>query len=104
MAFKYHNAELISATDIHVALIEAGLEQQKMLQKLEGEGKAGTPEYNATRENMEKGFIELTKNATKIKDIASREKMKGKEIEAKERMNKDNNKTKLLNPTSGEKK
>jgi len=41
---------------------------------------------------LEKNFIELAKNATKLKEIAS-----------KERMNKENNKVALKNKVSGEK-
>ena len=103
MQFKYDDSELRSATDIQVALIDAGMQQAKDLMAMEAKGETGTQAYADTRANMEKGFIELTKNATKIKELASKEKMKGKEIESKERMNKDNNRVALKNKVVGEK-
>jgi hypothetical protein len=103
MQFKRDDSELRSATDIQVALIEAGMQQAKDLMAMEAKGETKTQAYADTRENMEKGFIELTKNATKIRELASKEKMKNKEIESKERMNKDNNRVALKNKVVGEK-
>lgn len=102
LQFKYDNAELVSATEIHVALIDAGLAQQQALMSMEAKGQVGSPEYGALKAEMDKGFLELTKNATKLKEIASKEKLKNKEIASKERMNKDNNRVALKNKVAGE--
>jgi hypothetical protein len=102
LEFQYYNADLVSATDVHVALIEEGMAQADSMRKLEASGQTSSPEYGALQANMDKNFLELTKNATKIKDIASKERMKGKEIAAKERMNKDNNRVALKNKVAGE--
>lgn len=103
MQFKRDDSELKSATDIQVALIEAGMQQAKDLMAMEAKGETSTQAYADTRADMEKGFIELTKNATKIRELVSKEKMKNKEIESKERMNKDNNRVALKNKVVGEK-
>lgn len=88
--FLYYDADLKSQTDIQVALIEEGMQIATALGKATSTGdKAGVVQQ---QDLLEKNAMSLLTNATKLKEIAS-----------KERMNKDNNKTKLANPVSGEK-
>lgn len=90
LAYDYYSTDLKSATDIQVASITQGMEIADGLKKAvetgDTEGVAIQQQY--LRENG----IKLLENATKIKDI-----------ESKERMNKDNNITALKNKVSGEK-
>lgn len=91
--YKYYDTDVTAATDLQVALIQEGIAITQTMQKLESNGQSNSPEYTGQREALDKNYIELLKNSTELKKIASQE-----------RMNKDNNKTKLANPTSGEKK
>jgi hypothetical protein len=90
--FDKYSEDLKSATDIQVALIQQGMKIVEDMQKLE---KQKGPDYNEKLDNykdsLQQNSLELIKNATKLKEIASRE-----------RMNKDNNRTALLNKTAGE--
>ena len=92
--FDYYSTDLESYTNIQVALIKEGMQVADQMRQIEGGKTDVTGElYNNLRGELEKNNIELLKNATKIKDINSRE-----------RMNTQNNKTKLANPVSGEKR
>jgi hypothetical protein len=88
---KYYSDELASYTDIQVALIDEGIAVADRLNKLTSTTDVDSNEVQAARNELEKNAIELMKNSTKLKEIA-----------AKERMNKDNNKTKLQNKVVGE--
>lgn len=90
--FKYYDAELKSATEVQVALIEEGMQISDKLASLTTGGNVNGEEVGQLQMNLEKNTIELMKNATKIKEIA-----------AKERMNTQDNKTALKNKTAGEK-
>jgi hypothetical protein len=91
LEFKYYDSDLKSYTAIQVELIDEGIAIMQNMTKLQEQG--GSSEAVASeREKLENNAIELMKNATKLKEIAS-----------KERMNKDNNETALKNKTVGEK-
>lgn len=94
LEFKYYDKDLRSYTDIQVALIDEGMQIADDMRKMEANGQATVDKeaFGALRTDLEKNTIELMKNATKLKEIAS-----------KERMNTENNKTALKNKASGEK-
>lgn len=92
MDFKYYDAQLKSATELQVALIEEGMQISDKLAALTSGGTASGEEFGQLQMSLEKNTIELMKNATNIKKIA-----------ADERMNKEDNKTALKNKTAGEK-
>lgn len=94
LEYKYYDTDLDSYTSIQVALIKEGMGMVDQMKKMEENGTAtsNAEVYAGIRDSFEKNSIELIKNATKLKEIA-----------AKERMNKDNNRVALLNKTTGEK-
>jgi hypothetical protein len=92
LAFKYYAADLDSYTDLQVALINEGIQISDQMRQLEGSGKSNTEQYSQLRGDQERNAIELLKNATKLKEIAS-----------KERMNVRDNETALKNKVVGEK-
>lgn len=94
LEFKYYDKDLKSYTDIQVALIGEGIQIADDMRKMEESGKATVDKeaFGQLRVSLEKNAIELMKNATKLKEIAS-----------KEKMNKLDNQTALKNKTTGEK-
>jgi hypothetical protein len=94
MEFNYYSQDLASYTDIQVALIKEGMDTADTMRKMEANGTAttDTEAFNNLRINLEKNAIEVMKNATKIKEITS-----------KERIAKDKNATMLKNKVAGEK-
>lgn len=88
--FEYYDADLKSTTDIQVALIEAGMQIAGDMQKAEASGDKDS--YTVQQDNLEKNAVSLLQNATKLKDIAS-----------KERIAKNHDKTMLKNKVVGEK-
>lgn len=89
---KYNSDEVASYTDIQVALINEGIAISEKLRDVTSDPNADKSQVESVRNDLEKNAIELMKNSTKLKEIASRE-----------RIAKDNNKTKLANKVSGEK-
>lgn len=94
LEFNYYSQDLASYTDIQVALIKEGMGISEQMRDMEEKGTAATDAqiYGTLRANLEKNALAVMQNATKLKEIAS-----------KERMNKENNETALKNKTSGEK-
>lgn len=93
MEYEYYDTDLKSYTEIQVALIGQGIEIADAMRKAEAapEGTSGE-KYNNLRTELERNSIDLMKNATELKKIASAE-----------RMNKDDNRVALKNKVSGEK-
>jgi hypothetical protein len=92
LQYKYDSDELASYTDIQVALIKEGMQLASDLNTLQSGANPDVSLVEEHRNNLEENALKLMENATKLKEIASRE-----------RIAKDNNKTKLKNKTSGEK-
>ncbi len=92
LEYKYYSDELASATDLQVALISEGIAISEKLQGLTETPGGDIEAIQSSRNELEKNAIELMKNATKIKEISS-----------KERMNKEDNKTALKNKVVGQK-
>lgn len=92
LEFEYYKVDKEADTDIQVELIKKNLELINMLT---------TPETakNISSDMMVERKGELEANMLELLKLANERKA----IESKERMNKDNNRTKLLNKVSGEK-
>lgn len=88
--FDYYDANLKSTTDIQVALIQEGMNIADSLRKAEESG--NKDQVAVEQSNLEKNAIALIQNATKLKEIAS-----------KERIAKHKDETSLKNKVSGEK-
>lgn len=90
LEFKYYDTELKSSTDIQVALIEQGMQIAQEMGRAQASG--NTDAYKLQQDSLEKNATALLQNSTKLREIAS-----------KERIAKDNNKTMLKNKVVGEK-
>lgn len=90
---KYYSDDIKSYTEIQVALIGEGIQIADDMRKMESNGKASadTEAFGQLRMSLEKNVIDMMKNATKIKEISS-----------KERMNKLDNETAIKNKVAGE--
>jgi len=90
--YKYYDSDLDSATAIQVALIKQGIGIADNMRRAEEAGDTTSDVYLAQRDKLDNNFIEIMKNATKIK-----------ELNDKVKMNKLDNQTALKNKVAGEK-